>query len=128
MQSVRPILEYSVQAWSSWLQSDIDLLENVQRRAGKAVSGLKGSYEDKLSSMNMLSLQQRRLRRDTIETFKLLHNIEDIDPSKFFNIASSCHNHATRNSTVVIKNIAAPSYGLIKGASLNFAQTSSHKE
>ena len=114
MQSVRPILEYSVQAWSSWLQSDIDLLENVQRGAGKAVSGLKGSYEDKHSSMNMLSLQQRRLHGDMIETIKLVHDIEDIAPSKLFTIASNYHNHATRNSTVVTENIAAPSYGLIK--------------
>ena len=50
-----------------------------------------------------------------IERFKLLYNIEDIDPSKFFTIASSYHNHATRNSTVVTENIAALSYGLIKG-------------
>ena len=82
IQRVRPILEYSVQAWSSWLQSDIDLLETVYCRAVKAVSGLKGSYEDKHSSMNMLSLQQRRLQGDMIKTLKLLHNIEDIDPSK----------------------------------------------
>ena len=82
IQRVRPILEYSVQAWSPWLQSDIDLLENVYCRAVKAVSGLKGSYEDKHSSMNMLSLQQRRLQGDMIKTLKLLHNIEDIDPSK----------------------------------------------
>ena len=106
-----------MQAWSPWLQyqSDIDLFENIQRRVVKDISGLKESYEDKLSSMNMLSLQQGRLYGDMIETFKLLHDIEDIDQSKIFTIASSYHNHATRNSTVVTENIAALSYGLIKG-------------
>ena len=41
IQCLRPILEYSMQAWSPWLQLDIDLLENFQRRVVKAVSGLK---------------------------------------------------------------------------------------
>ena len=45
VQYVRPILEYAVQAWSPWLQQDIDLLESVQVRAVKAISGLKGTYK-----------------------------------------------------------------------------------
>ena len=44
VQYVRPILEYAVQAWSPWLQQDIDLLESVQVRAVKAISSLKGTY------------------------------------------------------------------------------------
>ena len=36
---VRPHLEYAMQAWSSWLRRDIDLLESVQRRATKMIAG-----------------------------------------------------------------------------------------
>ena len=45
---VRPHLEYAVQAWCPWLQGDINLLEDVQKRAVRAVSGITGSYEQKL--------------------------------------------------------------------------------
>jgi ribonucleases P/MRP protein subunit RPP40 len=37
-QYVRPHLEFAVQAWSPWLQSDKDVLEKVQRRAVNMVS------------------------------------------------------------------------------------------
>lgn len=115
IQYVRPHLECCVQAWSPWLQYDIDLLENVQRRAVKAVSGLVGSYEEKLLSLKMLSLEKRRLRGDMIETFKILHEIEDVDSEKFFSLSSNNHNHATRQSTVISDNVVTPSYGLVKG-------------
>ena len=52
-----------------------------------------------------------------IETFKLLHQIEDVDSSKFFSISSNTHNHTTRQSTVITDNVTLPSYGLIKGPS-----------
>ena len=41
-QFVRPHLEFAVAAWSPWNQADIDSLEAVQRRAVKAISGLRG--------------------------------------------------------------------------------------
>jgi len=69
-QYVRPHLEYCVQAWSPWLQQDIDLLENVQRRAVRSISGLSGSYEEKLKELKMYSLKDRRTRGDMIETYK----------------------------------------------------------
>ena len=95
-QYVRPHLECCIQAWSPWLQQDIDLLENVQRRAVRAVSGLAGSYEEKLKVVKMQSLQDRRARGDMIETFKILHGIEDVDPTIFFTLASARHDCAMR--------------------------------
>ena len=35
---VRPKLEYCVQAWGTYLQKDIDLLEKVQRRAARMMT------------------------------------------------------------------------------------------
>ena len=53
---VRCHLEYCVQAWNPWSQHDIDLLENVQKRAVGSVAGLHGSYEDKLKQVGLTTL------------------------------------------------------------------------
>ena len=102
-QYVRPHLECCIQAWSPWLQQDVDLLENVQKRAVKAISGLTGTYEEKLKSLKMLSLEDRRRRGDMIETFKLVHGFENVDSSKFFSFS---HN------TVVTESSVIPIFGL----------------
>ena len=53
-QYVRPHLEFSVAAWAPWTQEDIETLEKVQKRAVKAVSGLKGhSYEEGLVELKV---------------------------------------------------------------------------
>ena len=113
-QYVRPHLEYSVQAWRPWLQQEIDILENVQRRAVRAVSGLDGSYEQKLKLLNLLSLEEKRQRGDMIETFKIVRGIEDIDLLKFFTLSSSNHSYATRQTTTISGDTSTPYFGLVK--------------
>ena len=103
-QYVRPHLEYCVQAWSPWLQQDIETLENVQRRAVNSVSGLTGSYEEKLEQLKMYSLKDRRTRGDMIQTYKILRQIDDVDPSKFFSMSSTFHAYATRQAVNVSEN------------------------
>ena len=115
-QYVRPHLEYFVQAWSPWLQQDIDLLENVQRRAMRSISGLSGSYEEKLKELKMYSLKDRRNRGDMIETYKIVHRIEDVNPSAYFTFPAAYH--ATRQAVSVREDgTVLPTYGLQKGPS-----------
>ena len=86
---VRCHLEYSIQAWCPHTQADKDLLEKVQRRAIRMVSGLEGrSYEDRLVECGLTTLEDRRQRGDMIEVFKILKGIEDVDKSSWFTMAN----------------------------------------
>ena len=59
---------------------DIDLITGVQRRVTKLVLELKDmSYEERLRSLKLQSLETRRLRGDMIEVFKILKGLDDVD-------------------------------------------------
>ena len=82
---VRPILDYGAQSWSPHLLGDIQTLERVQRRATKLIPDLSNlPYDERCRRLGLQTLQQRRIRGDMIETYKLLHGYENIPPSKFF--------------------------------------------
>ena len=93
---VRPLLEYCQEAWAPHLAKDITSLENVQRRATKLVSGLKTlSYEERLKSLNLFKLSDRRERGDMISMYKIMHNLVNIDANSLFqmNNTSSTRGH-----------------------------------
>ena len=76
---VRPHLEYCIQAWRPHLVKDIMLLEQVQRRATRMIEECKGkSYEERLEILGLIILENRRIRADSIEVFKILKGFEGI--------------------------------------------------
>jgi hypothetical protein len=84
---IRPHLDYCSQAWRPYLQRDINLIENVQKRALKCISGFEHlRYEEQLKRARLTTLECRRLRGDLIETYKLMHEIERVDYNKFFQL------------------------------------------
>ena len=84
---VRSILETDSPVWSPWNKADIALIESVQKRALRMVSGLKSSnYEDRLKELNMETLEIRREKKDLLQVFKVLKGFDRVDPSKWFDM------------------------------------------
>ena len=96
---VRPHLEYAIQAWCPYLVKDIDILEKVQKRMVRQISNLQGSYEEKLKKIGLTTLQERRLRGDCIETFKMIRGFTRVDYSVWFSKISRPIGIQTRLST-----------------------------
>jgi len=66
-------LEYCAQAWSPWTLGDKEVLEAVQKRAVGMVTNLKGrTYQERLSELNMVTLEERRKRGDLVEMYKTI--------------------------------------------------------
>ena len=107
---VRPHLEYAVQAWSPWTQHDIKVLEDVQRRAVRMISGLRAqSYEDKLYELDLMSLEDRRIRGDLIQTWKILHGVDNVSEGTWFTRLHSTSVRDTRASSspyTLVQNLA----------------------
>ena len=84
-QHVRPILEYASPVWSPWLECDKKVVEDVQKRMVRMISGLSGqTYEEKLNEIGLHSLEYRRDKADMVQVFKMLKGIDNVDYSNWF--------------------------------------------
>ena len=95
---VRPLLESAVPAWNPHNRADIDAIEKVQKRALRMISNLGHmNYEDKLKTLGLQTLEDRRLRGDLIETYKYLNGFINTDPNKLFTFVKDRHSIDTRS-------------------------------
>ena len=85
---VRPKVEHDTPVWSPWLKKNIIMIESIQRsftrraflRSGKSFS----SYNDRLSQLNLKSLQYRRIVFDLILMYKIINDLSDLKFNDFF--------------------------------------------
>ena len=71
---IRPHLEFCTAAWSPHYVKDKVLIERIQRRLTKMIPYLKNiPYEERLAKLKLWSLEDRRVRADLIEVFKITH-------------------------------------------------------
>lgn len=98
IQYVRPHLECAVAAWSPWFEADKECLEKVQRRAVNMITKLRAtSYEGKLSELGLTTLVERRNYLDMVQTYKILHEKDNVKRSTWFEMASDSQ-RATRQA------------------------------
>merc|ERR1719341_1430248 len=72
---VRPLIEYASALWNVGYLGDVRLLERVQRRWTREVSGLEDfPYEERLRRLDLFSFPGRLLRTDLILVYKILHS------------------------------------------------------
>ena len=87
---IRPHLEYASVVWCPSTIRDQKRIEGVQRRATKLVSSITDlSYPQRLQILGIPSLQYRRLRADMLQVYKIIHGIDRVEPSSFFQLVDS---------------------------------------
>ena len=58
----------------------------------------RSSYSDKLIELNLQSLENQRLRYDLIETYKIMHGVNNVDKCTWFSMLADTSNRITRMS------------------------------
>jgi len=82
---VRPLVEYATPAWNPHLISDILAVESVQRAFTRRIPRLEdASYPLRLEILGLDSLEERRLKADLTEIFKIVTNRSGLFFEDFF--------------------------------------------
>lgn len=90
---VRPKLEYGCQLWNVDYIGDMKLLERIQSRWTRAISGVaEMPYSDRLRRLDLFSMKGRLLRADLIYAWKIFNGLCSLSPDDLFIV------HPTRNT------------------------------
>ena len=98
---VRPKMEFAAPVWSPWTEKEKETLERVQKRLVRFVSDATGeTYEEKLESIGLQTLEERRRRGDAIETYKTVKGFNRVKKDAWFNFQTG-EERPTRANTAV---------------------------
>lgn len=77
---VRSAFEFAEPVWNPSSLGDISMLERIQHRATKISHVMKGlSYAERLKKLNLMTLENRRVRGDCIQMYKIGKGIEKVN-------------------------------------------------
>jgi hypothetical protein len=103
---VRPILEYNSCIWNPSRKHLIDSIEAVQRRFTKRIPSLSSlSYSERLATINLDSLELRRLRFDLIMYYKIINNLTPLSCEQYFQFYTPPASSRTASLTLLLKPI-----------------------
>jgi len=76
---VRPLVEYCSPVWSPSIIGQIKRLESVQKVFSKKLPGMRHlSYEERLSVLNLESLEVMRVKIELVNCFKTLKDLREL--------------------------------------------------
>ena len=82
-----PHLEYCSLVWSPYLKKDILSIAKVQRRVTKMIPSISAlTYEERMKRTGLISLENRRLRTDLLEVFKIMKGFVKVNPAAHFSM------------------------------------------
>ena len=97
---ILPILEYNSTVWSPHFIKDIDSIESVQRhftwRLFKRCRLPYMSYNDRLTMLQLPSLELRRMHIDLIMCYKIVHGYVALNLSNFFVLSNNVNTRGHR--------------------------------
>ena len=72
---IRPLLDYCSTVWSMGYVGDLKRLESVQRKWTREIEGIEHlTYEERLRSLDLFSIEGRILRADLIKIWKIFNS------------------------------------------------------
>jgi len=87
---VRPHLEYCTVAWNPYYVKDKELLERLQKRFSRMIPESKAlSYPERLNRLNLWTLEERRVRADLIEVYKMVRSLSTLLFEDLFELDNS---------------------------------------
>jgi len=82
---VRPHLEYCTAAWSPHYIKDKELIEKIQHRFTRMMPNIREQpYLERLRRLNLWTLEERRIRANLIEVYKMINGLTNVKPEVFF--------------------------------------------
>ena len=110
---VLPILMYASPIWNPSCVRNKTMLEDVQRRFTKRLTGYRNkSYDQRLHDLKVMSLENRRPYADMLFTYKCIHKLFDCAMSDMGLFLS--HGHTRRYETHLLQQ----HHGNVKAASM----------